>query len=46
MTTSDKMKRKYERPAFRMVELQYRATLLQASANLNVTYTEEDWDNE
>ena len=37
---------KYERPAMRVVELQHRTMLLQASANLNVTYTEEDWDNE
>jgi len=39
-------RRKYERPAMRVIELQHRTMLLQASVNLNVTYTEEDWDNE
>jgi len=39
-------KRHYERPTMRVVELQHKAQLLQASANLSVTYTEEDWDNE
>jgi len=39
-------KRKYERPTMRVIELQHRTMLLQASANLNVTYTEEDWGNE
>ena len=36
-------KRHYERPHMRVVELQHHAQLLQASANMNVTYTEEDW---
>lgn len=40
-----KKKRQYERPTQRVVELQHRTMLLQASANatLNVTYEEEDW---
>lgn len=38
-----KKKRQYERPTQRVVELQHRTMLLQASANMNVTYTEEDW---
>ena len=36
-------RRKYERPAMRVVELQRHAPLLQASATLNVTYEEEDF---
>ena len=39
-------RRTYERPQMRVVELQQQTMLLQASTNLNVTYTEEDWDNE
>lgn len=33
MTTNDKMKRKYMKPAFRMVELQHRTHLLQMSGD-------------
>ena len=43
---TNKTKRKYEKPSVRVVELHSRTTLLQASANMDVTYTEEDWDNE
>ena len=45
MTTNDKTKRQYAKPAMRVYELHSRTMLLQASANMNVTYTEEDWDN-
>ena len=36
----------YEQPKIRIVELLHLTPLLQTSANINVTYTEEDWDNE
>ena len=36
-------RRKYERPTMRVVELQHRTMLLQASATMNVTYEEEDF---
>lgn len=39
-------RRTYERPQMRVVELQQQTMLLAGSANMNVTYTEEDWDNE
>ena len=38
------MKRKdYQKPTMKVVELQQRATLLNTSTQLEVTYTEEDW---
>lgn len=38
------MKRKdYQKPTMKVVELQQRATLLNTSTQLDVTYTEEDW---
>lgn len=43
------MKRKdYQKPTMKVVELQQRATLLTTSTEtqLNVTYTEENWDEE
>jgi hypothetical protein len=33
MTTNDKMKRKYEKPAFRTIELQHCTQLLQMSGD-------------
>lgn len=41
------MKRKdYQKPTMEVVELQQRATLLNTSTQLNVTYTEEEWEAE
>ena len=43
------MKRKnYQKPTMKVVELQQRATLLTTSTEtqLNVTYTEKNWDEE
>ena len=43
------MKRKdYQKPTMKVVELQQRTTLLTTSTEtqLNVTYTEENWDKE
>ena len=41
------MKRKdYQKPTMKVVELQQRATLLNTSTQLDVTYTEENWDEE
>ena len=39
-------KKDYQKPAMQVLELQQRIMLMQASANseLNVTYTEEDWN--
>ena len=37
--------RKYERPAMWVVEIRQRG-LLMTSSNLDVTYTEEDWNND
>ena len=40
------MKRKdYQKPTMKVVELQQRVTLLNTSTQLDVTYTEEDWDS-
>ena len=41
------MKRKnYQTPTMKVVELQQRTTLLTTSTQLDVTYTEENWDEE
>ena len=41
------MKRKdYQKPTMKVVELQQRATLLNTSTQLNVTYTEEEGEAE
>lgn len=49
MTTNDKMKRKYVKPAFRTVELQHRTMLLtgsgtRGSRNPYGDPTEWDWE--
>ena len=45
MTINNKMKRKYERPAMLVVELQRHAPLIctSADATMTVTYEEEDF---
>ena len=46
-TQQQLMQAKYVKPAFVTIELQSRRSILvPASANVNVTYEEENWDNE
>jgi hypothetical protein len=46
-TQQQLMQAKYVKPAFVTIELQSRRSILvPASANVNVTYEEENWNNE
>ncbi len=45
MTTNDNMKRKYVKPAFRMVELHSRTRLLLASKQVHGINSINDWED-